>query len=370
MVRIIVDLSGDCFDGLNGLVSSGKYKDISQAIEVAAQNQLQLEREGFAPYHTEQATVRIPTNKKDQPQTTKVARMGAQEDYLELIRDPIGMPGVLQSPSESMLVKGSTPGELEAFMWGQYNRIFPAKVGLRVLDNLISNSASSTDSNMTTDYFKYITTSSNVARDIGIFVRDLDDRLGRKRSERFSNGLPIGAEEAKSLSRYMNHFLARRRKNDGTLEGFLARLRMVNLVLDKDQNILGIGLTKAGLDFSRLENDLLLRKDAGAPLSLNEIEYYTAHVLRNVPEERTALGTLLGIIDGGLVHTKDIDEMLKAGPGKNWTPAMIVTNRAGTLSRLWELGLVKRIEDGIPEYRITESGRGFLMAIRAEMGLN
>ena len=242
------------------------------------------------------------------------------------------------------------------FLWGQFNRILPGKVGLRVLSNLVTESPDKT--HVPFNDFKKL--ASEVARGFGEFVGSLDDQHRRKRSDRFSNGFPVGKDQAKSMSRYMNHFLGRKRKSDNILDGYLARLKFINILVSREGNLF-VGLTEAGLAFSKMDNQLMTGSDADWPLSGKDIEFYLGHVLGNVPEERVALVEVLGYVNQGNAHPAQIDEILAQKTRlKHWTTAMVVTNRAGTLSRLWELKLVVRTGDKGDAYQITRGGRRFL----------
>ena len=70
---------------------------------------------------------------------------------------------------------------------------------------------------------------------------------------------------------------------------------------------------------------------------------------------------VLGYVDQGHSHPAQIDEMLaRRTRVRPWTRAMVVTNRAGTLSRLWELKLVTKTGDKANKFSITLDGRRFL----------
>jgi hypothetical protein len=362
MVRIIVDISGVRYENLMSLVKKGKYRDLNQLLDVAAQNQIRLELD--YPGSARRTAIHFDTTSDNITRYVTSNDLDVAEsvsaDFTNFTRLPDGEPVVVRSPDDATLFLNRGETSDTPFLWGQYNRIFPAKLGLRVLHNLIANGRWSVEANKTVDMDKYRYKAAEVARGLGMHIRENDDRWGRGRSTSFSTGLPIGREDSKSLSRYMNHFLVRRRKADGVLEGLLARLKMVNVVVMED-GTLGIGMTEQGLKFSSIDNRRLLGEDAAWPLADEEIQMYLAHVLEYVPEESAALSELLHYIKKGIVTVKELDKKLASVKrDRIWTDAMIITNRAGTLSRLWELKLVTRSDEKRPEYTITALGASFL----------
>lgn len=352
MVRMLIELNQELYDALTKLVSSGRYRDLDQAIEVSALNQLRLESG-----KTGALEGRVSRKHLGEPKANNIKgqAVSVTDKTLKLLEIPRRTPETLNSPGPTELLFAAYEAEDQMFLWGQYNRILPGKIGLRVLDNMVSNEAGTT----AVPYEEFRKLAANAARQVGLGMKAEDDRLGRKRSSRFSNALPIGDDEQKTLSRYKNHFLGRKRKADGILDGFLGRLKFINT--RTEDGIVCVGLTPAGLSFSRKPNDLLLGREAAWPLSDEDIAFYGEHVLKNVPEELQALTEVLTHIIEGASETSQIDELLaRESRVHEWTGAMVITNRAGTLSRLWELKLLTRSPDKAAKYVVTESGRLFL----------
>lgn len=354
MARMLIELSEGLYEKLADHVSAGKYRDIDQAIEVAILNQLKLESRESGLLSGEGVAAE-PDPRTSPGPTDEQADRAPSDEYLAFLQLPDGSCGAVAAPGPEDLIFTDYISEEQMFLWGQFNRILPGKVGLRILNTLV---AESDETYVPLTDYRYV--ASNVARGFGEFVKSLDDHHGRKRSDRFSNGLPIGPDRDKSMSRYRNHFLGRKRKSDNVLDGYLARLKFINIFVADGGTSL-VGLTEAGLAFSKIHNELMTGAEADWPLSNLDIEFYLEHVLGNVPEERSALVEVLGYVDQGHSHPAQIDEMLaRRTRVRPWTRAMVVTNRAGTLSRLWELKLVTKTGDKANKFSITLDGRRFL----------
>ncbi len=363
MARILIDMNEAIVRKLMDLVRRGLYQDLDQIIEVAATNQLKLERTttGLIKAPAGGRNTSRTVGKKGQTELNQVEQETPQGGYYldsSLLQEPSGERKTIAAPSIDDLLFPKYSKLEDIFTWGQYNRILPVKVGIRILDNMLSQSPELFDGSEVVDLEEYFRRAAPVAREIGLYLKSLDDSRARKRAVKFSNGLPIGQDESKSTSRYINHFLAKKRRKDNVLDGFEARLRMVNIKQSQEGRYY-IGITAEGLEFSRINNMFLLGQESDWPLSPDEIDFYLKHIVKAVPEERSTLYEILTLIMGGNSKAFKIDERL-AADHQEWTGPMVITNRAGTLSRLWELRLIEKNGNGESGISVTDAGSSFI----------
>lgn len=365
MARILIDMNEVLVGELMTLVRQGRYQDLDQIMEVAATNQLKLEHTstGLIESQIGGQNTRKQASKKTRNDMSDIrpeTREGVSYSQSTLLREPSGERELVTAPGVDDLLFPHYPKLEDIFTWGQYNRILPVKVGLRVLDNMLSEYSASLDGSDVADLEEYHQQAAATAREFGLHIKSIDDNKGHKRSMRLSNGLPIGQDEGKSKSRYINHFLAKRRKKDNILDGFEARLGLVN-IMESESGGQCIGITEEGLKFSRISNPLLFGRESDWPLSQDEIDFYKNHVIEFVPEERATLHEVLILVNEGNSSAPAIDELMATAHKKDgWTGPMIVTNRAGALSRLWELRLITKSGIAESDIHITRDGETFL----------
>jgi hypothetical protein len=245
--------------------------------------------------------------------------------------------------------------EEKCWLWGQVNKILPIKMGLRVLYAAL-------DSGQWIDLEGYRNKAADAAADFGTMIRKYEDKKNKLRDEKISAGLP-GQEEFKSKVRYKSHFLAYMRK-EGALDGAMPYLRFVNLNKDEKGRIL-IGLTEPGLNFAKLDNPVIDHQDFETGFNEKEVDFYLDHISKNVRGECSAIKWLLNKLVNGLKEREEINEELKKELGQIWqaSDAVINTQRAGLMARMFELGLIDKEKKGVGAgvvYKITDRGKKFL----------
>ena len=108
-----------------------------------------------------------------------------------------------------------------------------------------------------------------------------------------------------------------------------------------------VRLTKAGYEFAKLVNPLIDEDMCSAnTLSIEEKEFYIKFETEHVPEEGKPIYTIDKIIFEGNHTLEAIDKEIKTIKPE-WTDAVVVTQRAGTLGRMYELDLVRKTKNGI-----------------------
>jgi hypothetical protein len=153
-------------------------------------------------------------------------------------------------------------------------------------------------------------------------------------------------------------------RKDGTLDGAMAYLRFVNLNKDEKGRIL-IGLTEPGLNFAILDNPVINLQDFEKSFNEKEIDFYLDHTSKNVKGECGAIKWLLFKLANGLKEREEINKELGKEFGQIWgaSEAVINTQRAGLMARMFELGLIGRDKKGVGPsviYKITDHGKKFL----------
>jgi len=342
-MKLLLVLPNSIFNKIQQLIESGKYASSSDFFIAAVENQLLLE------------TTLSKGTDVVLPDTDTISSEKTGEDIVKrfVLKPGKELIKTVAVPLPEQLLYPGSGSENELFLWGQINRIFPMKVGLRILTNLL---AEKNEQYIELDEF------TEKAVELAKLVRNrlMAETLqitGKKDS--LWSGLP-SEDSDKSASRYKMQFLAYMRK-DGIIEGGLGRLKFVNLKREENRKIY-IGITGPGLEFYMLENSIL---DAGVynsgSLSEEEKRFYLKHISSEVPGETRAFIDVLSLLKEGRNNQTSLNKELGKIWSKNWSAAVINTQRNGTISRLTELSLMEKIKSGIEvEYRISKTGIEFL----------
>lgn len=308
------------------------YSSIEDFVIVACENQIKIEK-----------AENVNTNAK----TEASEQNFLSESYEILLNSDISTVPTVPIPNPKKVDK--------ALIWGQINRIFPIKLGVRILAETVREAESDC---VELEYFK--DKAADVAREFGLKLKALDDEKRRKSGEKFSTGLPIGSKLELSKNRYKAHYLGYQ-TGRGTLEGALAYLRLANIESGK------IGITEKGLDFAKLKNPLLNFKEPNstAILSEEEIKCYLFLISEFLSAESIFMKKILEIIESREPPRAEFNLKVKEYLEKTWnkkiTDAVANTMRSGVLSRMWELKLVtsRRIGKSVV-YSITDDGSKYL----------
>ena len=341
----------DLIDKIREIMAKGEYRNISELILTSLENQVTLEEGEKTDEDLFSTTVRVP-------KSVQVEDFEKYDDSREFsnwttLKSDITIP-TLPMPTKKDVEYENYE---ESWFWGQINRIFPVKVGLRILANMQSQKGGFI---YYRDFHEEV---SNIARNLGLFLHKIDNQLKRKRDDRVSTGLPIGEKEEKSKWRYQAHFLANRRI-DNILDGAMVRLKFVNINVLNDKEY-EVGHTNEGLEFTKKKN-LILDDNLNLErtLSDDEINFYLEHIRVNVPEELNPISHILRIINDGVSSVTEIDkEIRKIKP--DWKDSIYTTNRSGALGRMNELRLLKKTKKGIRViYELSDRGLNFLDRVK------
>lgn len=337
-MRYLIDITSAVNEKVGDLVRKGRYPSVAAFINSAIENQLYLEESSPGIMKSDVEQLR-PV---DGQQASSLSKGNSGENYLSLLSSDIRDVQTINPPSEDriMLMAGKKDSDCRFWVWGQVNRIFPLKFSLRTLGNLLKQNKADT---ISLKSFKEIVAPN--ARGFGQKLMEFEKMKHAKRAKRVSAGLPIGEEGFKSEARFKSHFLVTVRTTEEgrpVLDGALAKYMFANVEgVNKEEKI---GITKAGLAFAQLENPILDRNEYDFTLSEAEIDYYLRHVTEHVQGEYKAIKLIISIIKKGINRREDINEaLIQYCP--EWSPEIRNTQRAGLMSRMFELRLLEREPD-------------------------
>lgn len=346
-MKYLVDISQKHAQKIQSLVSKGDYEGIAQFIAVAIENQLYLEASGL-PVFAE--------NEKDIDNTPVKENKNAQNEKATVSLKLAAFqanPQVVSFPSYMQLVLGQKEGSEELFWpWGQINKILPIKIGVRILFRELG-----ANERMPLDDYANLAVEEAVR--IGERLRSYEDQLRKLRDDRISAALPK-VDDEKSQTRYRAQFLAYGRK-DGLLDGAMALFRLTNIDEERGKHM--IGITQAGVDFAKISNPVLDEDNLDKSLNQKEVEFYLAHVKSNVKGEFAGIKWILTKINQGINERESLNNELKKEFAELWgaSDAVINTQRAGLMARMFELGLLEKEKKGIyVTYHNSDFGKSFL----------
>jgi hypothetical protein len=340
-------------------IARGGYRDYSEFILVAIANQLLLHsRVGASSGVVIQPVMGTGLNPAN---TDDPGRVAAKN---ELVPAPASanVPTLFRAPSAARHHRFARPpsdvfadGEsvpVERWIFGQYNRLLPAKASCRAIANLQLEHP---------DGLELDATAVQIAREarvLGTLLERNDAGRQTDRDERLSTAFPMNDE--KGLARFANQFVGAINSH-GQLSGLLASLKLIGRADTKRRRIL---LTEAGWTFANLKNPCIDDEtdDPTEKLSPEEKQFLCNHIRRDVPQEMSAYSTIIGLIQEGHATPDALDIALRerVTHGFAASDSFVATQRTGAISRMTDLCLVGRRRDGIRvTYELTEQGRQF-----------
>jgi len=344
-MKYIIDIPHEKCNKISRLIKEGKYESVSQFALTAVENQLLLE-ESF-----EERLDRVIATPSTREKKMNYTGEFGHDELLSL--------GFVSSDIKT--VSPPTPDRIpNDVLWGQYNRIFPIKITMRVLANLLPGKK-------IIDLALLHSQAISAAREIGIILKKKDEEQGRKYGNMLSAALPTGKSVLKAENRFMNHFVGYLTRA-GRIEGAPGALKLLN-ISDDPKGVSKVGITKEGLLFASLENPVIDRNQFSATLGEDEREFYLRHIQENLEREKEAMFLVLKEIKEGASSPTELNSRVSV-LSRGWSEAMTNTIRAGIVSRLIELGLIDRQRDGIKvNYILTDYGVAILASSEKEGGI-
>jgi len=350
MPKIIISVPLDLDQRIRAKVQAGLYQSFEHFVAVSLENQLLAEEneETRWPNILQKEKPLDASVSKPLPASFKNTFLEKSKWPLQAIVAPTNVtPKILSPPEDSALMGG--------LLWGQFYRFLPLKPALRIL------AFQSQESLPTFATFKEV--ASGVAQTLGTILLKEDKRLGRKAGEKYATSFPEATE--KSQKRYANQFLGYVRTNDSKLDGMLPNLKLINII--NDSGVLKVGLTQQGIEFARLSNPVLDQEMKSSPLSEEEAMFLIKHIVKNLQDEALHMKVMLRQLNEGVSSRSQLNAKMALFYSKyeekdeKWSEACINTMRAGLLSRIVELGLVKKTKAGLEvKYGLTDRGKNVL----------
>lgn len=322
-MRYLVELPTAKVEAIKSLIDSGKYQDAQSFILTAIENQLYLEKQPIERFTPVEAQTMQSSEETCSPSLT-----------LSLLSRPD-----FEQPS-NITVQDPNPEVLNAkYLWALYNRIFPVKVTLRVLLNLLRTNP--TDSGYT-DLIAVTDAAASEARKLNLVLSKIDKKSHRIHGEKLSAGLPHAGHRA--LERFKSHFVGAI-NSKGHVEGAPALLRFINIRKDEAGHP-QIGITESGFRFAIMENPILDKSDYSRVFHDEEIDFYLKHISEKLPKEyMLSMNMLKAIKNGNNTPNELVKVIHDADPNISSKEAYAI--RSSAVSRLSELGMLTRRRDGV-----------------------
>jgi hypothetical protein len=345
---------------LDQLVATGHYHDHSEAISAAIQN--------LSVIHSEMKDARsividrgsMPMSVDGEPKPGNEISSAAEPSPVvsgvtqrlessAATRQAVGSPGIpalfhrqadVSMPTQFASVAAEQLSAdqnipIENWMFGQFNRLLPAKVTCRALANITA------DGGERQPLEKLATEIANEAAKFGKYLSALDQKRHLGRDDAMTVAFPKHPSEFKSIQRFANQFVGSTNR-EGQLLGLPASLKLIGTHPEFPQSIM---LTEAGWKFGMLTNPIL---DGNAAAKIEkfgdeEITFLLDHIVALVPIEAFAYQTILSEVARGALTPDDLDAVLSklSAQHKKGDP-FVSTQRSGAISRMADLDLIGR----------------------------
>jgi hypothetical protein len=354
---------------LDNLVNSGLYRDVSEAICVSLINYDVIQREAQHDGRVEISRADLFDDKSPLVHGTNARPPTLRPTKAEPAVRGQTIPDIFRFPKNAVTTDqfpptAEDPRKTEVigpkhWLFGQYNKLLPVKVTLRGLLNLI---ASHSPGVPVVEATRTISTQAWV---LGDYFDNLDEKNGASRENALATAFPTtSGSGSPGQSRFANQFVLSV-NGDGVATGLPIALKFAAYVDEKTPRII---LSREGAEFALLENPLL---DQGSTqptkFSPAEVSFLIDHILKFVPEERSAFKIILSAISDGARTPKALDTFLSGNyADSTMTAAFLSLQRSGVMSRLIDLQLARRLREGTHvTYDLSESGADVLKQISA-----
>lgn len=331
-MRFIIELPTSKAQAIKSLIDSGKYEGMHSFILTAIENQIYIERRPL----------------EQSPPEDFVSNKSLKESGFSSSSSLASQPE-LASP-DIVRVEDPQPEAVRAeSLWALHNRIFPIKITVRVLLNILK-------SNPPKDGYIDLRIVQDAAleeaRRLGRILSQVDKKSHRMHGEKLSAGLP-GAGERSSDRFKLNFVGLINSKNH--LDGAPAILRFVNMRRNEEGEP-QIGITESGSQFALLENPILDKADYTRVLSQEESDFYVRHIAEKLQKEHLLSVSVLKAIEDGHITPDELTRVvIEANPNIKREEAQAI--RSSLASRLSELGFLRRKRLGLNvTYALTSDG--------------
>ena len=370
MPVIAVNLSQKTYTDIMALVTKGVYSGPEQFLEIAAFNQLALER-GMTPEELVKGIYRpadvaershsdVSSDRSAEPRrharrvapraaksATKTVATGVKRRApVELLDAEItdALSRFYRPAESSTLVPcDEVPTAGSSRIWGQVNRLFPLKAACRWIVNAAAMNEHWPDLHFVME---------GLAPDAAVLGSSLERRdgdAGRKREEMLGTGLPRKGN-LQSSDRYLTQFIARVTRSGAIYPGAISDYGLACVLQER------VILTAAGMELALLENPILDGDAATVTLSADERTFLLHHISEYVSSEKYDFNVVLQTIAGGNSTPSRLMTSARSHFPAEWTDVVFRTHVYGVLARLSELGLIaKQWQGRMVEYQVANS---------------
>ncbi|MBS2023596.1 MAG: hypothetical protein JST92_14430 [Deltaproteobacteria bacterium] len=379
MPLLTFNVAAKTFDEIAKLIEAGAYSGMNQFLEVAALNQLALER-GTSPEELRATSFReAPARSEHRPdvrgsEVVRSTAIGPARREIVPIpkgagRGPVGrrktsssaVPeeevsalkrnlALITTPSPRPEPLPLRPRSENEQIWGQVNRLLAMKLVVRWLDTTTTGHSA---------WPKVDACAPGITSDAAALgsLLDTDDLAkGRKREELFATGLPRRGN-IPSVDRFQTQYIARLTRSGEIYPGAVCHYGLADF--DGDQ----LGLTARGVEFARLPNPIAdgSWETATKTLSSEERAFLIRHVRDAIPGERLNFETVLAAVAAGSDTPEELLTTVQGVLPDTWSDVMARTHVSGVVARMSELGLLQRTWEGRHvRYSLTASASPFL----------
>ena len=328
------------FNEITELVKKSRYASAEQFLEIAALNQLSLEKgtkvgDLVRKLQDEQATT-----------AAKTVRLRARAAGIPLPKSvepklpPRDLEELGRRISNAAIQSDRIPNPLRAVhdnsrIWGQVNRYLPMKIAVRWI--LIQAS----QANKWPDFSAINAGLPHEASLIGSLLEGEDISRKRVREEMLCVGLPRKSNP-QSQEKYTTQIVGRLTRAERFHPGAIFHYGMVALEETR------IGLTHAGVEFAQLPNPVMDSGILGVDQTLtdDERDFLRELVTRSIPAELEDFRVILHLIER---QHQTPDALISGARNKmpeSWTELTARTHVYGVLARMLELGLIAKQWEG------------------------
>lgn len=376
---VCINCSVETKNKMDSLLLGECYKDYSELVAMAVENLWMLEQEigkkGSLVIGENQVVNNLPKVSKS---IKKERSKSTPSHQSKSLRRTVIAPSMVNIPklfSSMGLDQLNTPTvdlpsleyvneifTLDRWLFGQYNKLLPAKVNCRALTRLLAEGENPIPLDL------LATQIAEAAALLGDYLTDYDGRHQVGRDDSLATAFPrTGLESEKSRFRYANQFVGSV-NNQGVLSGLLCDYRLAVLAPGEDAHL---QLTEAAVQLAQLTNPVLddCQKDPTQKFSPEEVALILDHILKHVPVEAFAFRTLIKAITDG-ANTPDVlnealSTLVPTDSNRSLSSSFLTSQRSGAISRMTDLGLITRLRRGVKvSYIITQKGEAFIADTR------
>jgi hypothetical protein len=374
MPVIAVNLSQKTYTDIMALVAKGAYSGPEQFLEIAAFNQLALER-GLTPEELVKGIYRpadVADSSHDERSSAPVAqqqrrRVAARASEPEKKKQPTTERRVPVELSDEeikvALSRFSRPAEKFALspcdpsptagnsrIWGQVNRLFPLKAACRWIINAVAADTEWPDLHVVLERL------APDAAVLGSSLEKRDAQSGHKRDEMLGTGLPRKGN-LQSSDRYLAQFIARVTRSSAVYPGAISDYGLACVSGEK------VILTRPGVELALLENPILDADSATVTLGADERNFLLHHISEHVSSEKQDFNVVLQQIAGGNSSPSRLMSSARSYFPADWTDIVFRTHVYGVLARLSELGLItKQWQGRMVQYQVADAALSIVAA--------